>query len=1333
MRQKEAIFIFVILVLLMQVIALNSYTENDLTLLIYDDTDEGGTYVRNNVINFYSNFTNTTGIISDGNCTINFQDYNEVYGDWQNMTFDLTKNQFQYNLSFDYKGTFNFEINCTNHSISINVTDSFTISNKAPEIDLDVDNIYINWDGDANLKQSYVCSEDLLCTYNFSANITDEVNDVLTYTNESVNTTLTNFALNQTTGILEINITNSSDTGLKEIRLKVTDDAAANDEGILKVNIQEVNDAPDLSNVENQTFNMSEFFSYFVNITDEENNVPFNLSISFINCSTAEWSSRNNTNCSLFDETEYEFNETTGLLNISFLPLRDDVGDYIINFSVQDTNNLVTPYNASASKIINFSVQNVNTNPYFTYLCDNERNATEDDEFYCYINVTDIDETRNITYTSNYSWFLHNNVSSHNASTDYNSSVMLNFTLSDLQVGNWSINVSVKDNGNPVKGNSSVVWFYVANINDSVSLSFVNNFSAYTGNSYTIRVNASDDDLLIIDKSEYDENLTFYVNVSWVNLTYSSPENSRVDVDLGFTATTELIGEHFVNLSVYDNNNYSFVSQVFLINISGNNVPYWNNLNDTYNLTENALFSLNLSEYVVDLDSDDLTFSSLKLDTFSSFSLTADKIEFTPDDEDVGLHEVWLNVTDSKTPNATLVNFSVQNVNDIPYIEPTLVVVNATSDSDSNVNTSEDNQTEITLWIQDNDFKIPLTQKSYYNESLTLNLTIEGPNSDLFEFERDYDFPLPNKNKTKYVAIFTSNKSDLGFYNVTINVTDLNNASDAFTFVLGVFAINHAPILDFLQNQTSTINRNFYYRINSTDLEEGNSNETGNTNLTFDYSFLYGDSFFNTSVFNATTGEINITFNSSQEGLFHINISVNDSDNYIDSDTFWMHVYGNPVITYPDGISNLSEALTANLTFQANHSLLDNLTFEIYLDGELRYNTSYYGDNTNLTWQYTPNYTEETFNNSRNLNLKVLNPVYNELNTSAAWNISINHTNYPMNFSGYIGDKQSTYNSDITIYLSNHFTDIDNSDVNYNQSVSFSISSNTTPSSISSSVSEWVLTLSASTTTTELLTIVGRDLNDSDDELTNASSNEFEVQFTRPTTVTVPTSGGGGSSRTKPVSLKLILPDPVSAFRKDKVVLPIIVQNNGKTRLKRINLTAFVSKDMKIRNDFKISFDKSYFNALDSGDSENVTMTLDIDTDELGQFEITINGTVEDPEYTDWGKLYLTVKETNLTEVLEKIIFTEELIAENPECIEIQEIANEARELYNKGDSFGALEKTREAIESCKYAISQQALPSPRIKYTDEIYKYVTIATIAGFLLGIFYYLYKRNKLKKVK
>lgn len=1306
-------------------IARSSISNSSSNLTIWDDSDNENRYSNMN-ITFYGNYTNLTASAinaSSGNCTIRFNST----GSWSssvNMTFNSVSSMWNYNRSFNYKGNnHTFEINCTSSISNLTTNDTFRILNTAPSISLDQGATYINLDGNGLNDDYYSCTEDTLCNYNFTANVTEiDANDVLTFNYSSTNITLTNFSLGGSVGILAINVTNNANTGEKQIELNVKDSESTTKSGILRVNISSVNDFPVFSNLQNTSFNISQLFGYIILATDEEDNSPFVFNITFINCSTAAWSTRNSTNCTLFNTSQYSTNNTA--INISFTPVKNDVGDYIINFSVKDS------LNATTSRLYNFSALNINSVPYFTYICDNERSATEKTGFSCRINATDVDETGNLSLTTNYSWFKFNNtLSSINiTSSNYNISGVINFTPTNNEVGNWSVNLTISDSASPKATNSTAFWFYISNVNDSVSLNTIANVTAYTSNNYTIYANATDNDLQIPDKRVYRENLSFSSNVSWINISVYSVSDNITIAKLQFDPNSGSTGNNSVNLSVRDMNNFSQDSRVFVIQVVANNPPSWNSsLITNYTLNESSNFYFNLSGNVTDGDNDNLTFSFTNTSVFTAFSLNASTgiINFTPADVDVGAHIITINASDGIISVPRTFNFTIYNLNDLPFIEAI-----------NNMTAAEDNETIIDLWIYDEDFRIPGSQKSFYNESLTLNYTIPG-NNNLFNFTQDSAYPTPtgtDANKTHYVANFTPRKADVGNYNITINVSDNSgNVSNIRLFSLTINAINHAPVLMNFTNQSSSVNRSFFYRINATDMEDGNSSLSVNANLSFNYSFLSGASFLNSTSFNTTTGIINLTFNDSHAGSYNMNISVQDSNGANSSGSFWLFVYGTPNINYPAStyLFNLTENNASSLVFRANHSVGNNLTYEFYLNGVLKYNLSYYGNETNLTWQFTPNFTDETYG-IKNLTLIAYPPMYPDLNRSMNWSINISHANAPVNFSGHISDTQSTYNLQISINLSRYFSDIDNIDVRYNQTLNFTAISNSSPSYITRAFTGWNLNLSSLIAVTELITINASDLNDTNRSLTSITSNTFEVRFTTPSTVETATSGGGGGSSVKHYSLKIIFPgDVILTPAKTSIIVPVMLQNGGQVDFREINLSSFVSFNNLVSDDIKIALAETYVGKLDTGESRNLTMTITVVNMKFGRYKATIYANVNSPKFIDWGDIYVEIKNITSQEVLEKIVFIDELIAKNPECIEIKEIVDEAKRYYKLGQYALSLEKSREAIEACKKAIEQQARPREKETITNKIYSYFLILTIAAIVIGISYYSYKRIKLRR--
>jgi len=150
-----------------------------------------------------------------------------------------------YNRSFNYKGTHSFEVACNSNFGNITLDDPYVITNTEPQILKSLGGGYIDFDGDTGTSDYWQCTEDVLCIYNFSANVTDpDVNDVLIFNySNNINTTLTNFTINSSTGVLTINITNGAYAGSKQVELNVRDSEASVN-GVLRVNVTSVNGLP---------------------------------------------------------------------------------------------------------------------------------------------------------------------------------------------------------------------------------------------------------------------------------------------------------------------------------------------------------------------------------------------------------------------------------------------------------------------------------------------------------------------------------------------------------------------------------------------------------------------------------------------------------------------------------------------------------------------------------------------------------------------------------------------------------------------------------------------------------------------------------------------------------------------------------------------------------------------------------------------------------------------------------------------------------------------------------------------------------------------------------
>ena len=1195
--------------------------------------------------------------------------------------------------------------------------------------------------------QTYYLVEDTLYTHNLTANLSTFEQDI-TFTISSIILTPSNplyssisdfnwISLNSSTGILKINSTINNQTGIFNITMLVVNSSGWGDIAPFYFSVNATNDAPRFLNLQNYSWLQDDLISSFtINASDEEENYPLNFTVAFESCELAGWSLRKNdtwSNCTLFSYSNYS--NFTLLLNIS--TGNDFVGNYTINFTVFDS------FGANTTQKVKFTLNDSNDAPYFTSIC-SERSATEDSEFNCYINATDVDEIVSLNFSSNYSWFIFNHSSKSIVMnvTNFNASALVNFTGGDLQVGNWSINVTITDTGAPQRKNSSVFWFYIANVEDSVSLNEVNNTTLYENK--IIYVNATDDDLLVPDKSVKNEIITFASNTSWVAISSYSSASNYTTAKITITYNDSLNNQNYtIRINATDSAG-NYAERNFTIFIRGDIAPVWNETLPTVvlvDINESSEIFLNLSQNVTDADGDNITFSYTLNNNFSYFSLTSlGIINFTPRDYDVGEHIVTINASDGKLMASKQFNFTVRNINDNVTIELPLQATNATVNStNSNMNTTEDSPVEISLFVEDDDFRILDEQKSFYNETLSINLTIIGANTTLFSFTKDTDFPSASfPNKTKYTATFTPRKADTGTYRISINITDLSNASSFIGFNLTVNSTSHEPYLISLQNKTSAVNRSLYYQLSANDTEDGASSNLGNFTFSYNITSPSGGVLFNSITFNST-GIINITFNDSQIGRYKVNITVNDSSGLKDSEEFWIYVYNLPQVVLPaSGFSaNLSENLTYNFTFAVNHSVQDNLTLKVYVNNTLRYNISYFGNNTSLLWGFTPNFTDESYGNKVNLTL-VVYPSSTDLvnntavNTTSNFELNISHTNAPINFSGYIGDKSTTYGTTLTINLSQYFSDIDNLDSYYNQSINFTVSSNATPSYITLTRSGMTLSLSSLIAVTELITIHSYDLNDSNSVQTNASSNYFSVEFTEPSTVQVASGGGGGATRIVHNSIKILAPGDLVITDDNTIQIPFSVLNTGQTDLNGINLSSKIFFNNLASDGVSMSISNNQISILKINESKQFTLTIKANTKESGKYKAVIYADVDEPQFTDWAEFYIDLRKVDEFEARENIVFTEKLVSENPVCLELMENVNNAKKYAEQGNYQKALEESKIAVEACNLALTKNQQVRTNKNYAGNLY-YVSFATLGIFAFGFIVYIYKRVRFKRYK
>jgi len=1183
-----------------------------------------------------------------------------------------------------------------------------------------------------------------------------------------------------TSGVFKTNASLDNETGIFDINIH----AQGNESGTsLKFDfiINATNDAPNFTDV-NSAYNFSQDVQgiFTVNAIDEEEHYPLDFNLTFLNnCTHASWSGRNSgENCSIFNLT-YDSSTSTVF---NFTPVHDEVGTYWANFSVTDFNGTcphaycdVSSYEVNKSS--GFYILEFNVYSTLTVNVSNCTGATvmENETFNCTIEVNTKGENDQINLSS-YAFFSSNPAMSydssnrgwfHSASTEnasnFSYSLPISVTPTKKEVGNWTINFSVLD---VLASNTKVepIEIFVNFTESNVSLNTISNKIFYENSNFT--VNASDDDLLIWDSSVKDEDLAFSSNTSWV--VPSSPGISShnynylisdVSVDYDYVVNNGSLGEgnYSVNISVVDNvSNLDW--QVFIIEILNESAPVWNaSLNDPVilELVEGVAFSYNVSMNVSDAENDTISFyyenvsaefCSLNVSNFNPSGL----INFTPVDCDVGYHNVTIIAGDGMKNSSWSFIFNISNVADAPGIF-LLEGENGTTHTlieDFNFIAREGDVINFSLVIDDDDFLIPVGQESYYNESLEINMTFTNSTGglvDLFNFSF-VEFGSPSAQSSSYNATFVPGVADVGNYIVFVNISDFSGNHTNRTWNLSVVENLESPILDQVDNVSLTIHDYLSFSVNATDNEDDFSGSSLN------YTIVALDS----GAPNLTVGLVNgsVEFdmgsNASYAGGWRYNVTVNDSDGMIDWQVFWVFVYGLASLDSPAGNSTFSliENISSVLNFTVNHSVGNNLTYEFWIDNiscafqnssncnygnfSLRESDSGLGNGSVFNWSFLPNFADETYGNLKNLTLRVY-PNTTDLNLSQrnsvaanfSFKLNISHTNAPMRKIADIGAHQGNYGTNINVDLSVGFADEDVSDSYYLQNVTF-VKSDGHANIFVSHTNGWVVQVftNLNYAFTGSISINGSD-NLTSDEIAN-----IPIEFTAPNVITVPKKTT--STVVKFYSIRIIVPEDVIISDEGYIEVPFALENSGTMALNGISLASEVLYNNEFSDDIKIELGTTNINELKVGERKEYTMKIIADTSRSGRYKATLFADVFSPKFKDWGDFFIDLRKTNESEVKDMLIFTEKIIADNPECLELTEIFRRAQEAYEAGNEVEAMKLAQEVSEACEDAI----MANEQIKYKVEgfvqrSFYYISFATLMIFVIGFIFYVYKRVRFNK--
>ena len=257
------------------------------------------------------------------------------------------------------------------------------------------------------------------------------VNDIADHDTETVyyydNATF--FNINRTTGVINFTATNDMVGEHWVLIWSNESTCGSGDSETINFTVINVNDAPILFFIPNQTLYEDQIFQYDVNATDPDLFTPYGDKLTFGDNSTL-----------------FEIDPETGL--ISFIPLFDEVGNYSILIYVFDLEYVDW-------QVVHFDIYPVNDAPILEHI--GAQTAIEDEPYYLLVNATD-EENDTLTFHDNSTIF------------DINSSTgEISFTPNSTHVGNYTINISVTDGFHWV---SEVVSFTVVHTNHPPNITY---------------------------------------------------------------------------------------------------------------------------------------------------------------------------------------------------------------------------------------------------------------------------------------------------------------------------------------------------------------------------------------------------------------------------------------------------------------------------------------------------------------------------------------------------------------------------------------------------------------------------------------------------------------------------------------------------------------------------------------------------------------------------------------------------------------------------------------------------------------------------------------------
>ena len=726
------------------------------------------------------------------------------------------------------------------HTITVQVTDGSLTDSETLTVTVNEVNVapVLNTIGDQTV------NELVELTFTATASDTDVVDNVVNTLIFSFDGTVPSGAAITSAGVFTW-IPTESQVGSHDITVQVTDGSLTDSE-TLTVTVRDVNVAPVLNTIDDQTVNEFVELTFTATASDDDALI-FSL-----------------------DGTVPSGAAITDDGNFTWTPTESQDGDHTITVQVTDGS-------LTDSETLTVTVNEVNVAPVLNTIGDQTVNELVELTFTA--TASDTDVVDNVVNTLTFSF--DGTVPSGAAIT---SAGVFTWIPTESQVGSHDITVQVTDGS---LTDSETLTVTVRDVNVAPVLNTIDDQTVNEFVELTFTATASDDDSLIF------------------SLDGTVPSGAAITDDGNFTwtPTESQDGDHTITVQVTDGSLTD--SETLTVTVNEVNVaPVLNTIGDQ---TVNELVELTFTATASDTDVVDNVVNTLTFSfdgTVPSGAAITDDGNFTwiPTESQVGSHDITVQVTDGSLTDSETLTVTVRDVNVAPVL-----------------NTIDDQTV---------------------NELVELTFTATASDDDSLIFSFDGTVPSGAAITDDGNFTWTPTESQDGDHTITVQVTD-GSLTDSETLTVTVNEVNVAPVLNTIGDQTvnELVELTFTATASDTDVVD---NVVNTLTFSFDGTVPSGAAITSAGVFTWIPTE-------SQVGSHDITVQVTDGS-LTDSETLTVTVRDVNVAPVLNTIDDQTVNEFVELTFTATASDDDALIFS--LDGTVPSGAAI-TDDGNFTWTPT--------------------------------------------------------------------------------------------------------------------------------------------------------------------------------------------------------------------------------------------------------------------------------------------------------------------------------------------------------------------------------------------